>query len=118
MKSSGVRSDLAAGMPTGSVPASGTVVDLPPEPTSPPVGPVLPVEGVLSVLCGARDVVARASRVPLGDAGCDTLADVIAAAARLRCAADAVVLAAAAALEAARPGSGRTALLDRARVSK
>ena len=70
------------------------------------------------MLCGPRDVVARASRVPLGDADCDTLADVIAAAARLRCAADAVVLAATAALEAARPGSGRTALLDRARVSK
>ncbi len=56
--------------------------------------------------------------MPLGDAGCDTLADVIAAAARLRSATDAVLLAATAALEAARAGSGRTALRDRARVSK
>ena len=55
---------------------------------------MLAVEGVLSVLCGARDVVARASRVPLDDAGCDTLADVIDVASRLRSAADAVVLSA------------------------
>ena len=72
----------------------------------------------MSVLCGARDVVARASRVPLGDAGCDTLADVIDVASRLRSAADAVVLSATAALEAARPGSGRSALVGRARMSK
>ncbi|WP_423917266.1 HNH endonuclease signature motif containing protein [Candidatus Poriferisodalis sp.] len=77
-----------------------------------------PVEGVLSVLCGARDVVARASRVPLGDAGCDTLADVIDMASRLRSAADALVLSATAALEVARPGSGRSALVGRARLSK
>ena len=124
-------------MPTGSVPPSDAVVALPPalsspaEPVSPsavPVGPVLPsagpvgpvsaVVGVLGVLWGAREVVTRASRVPLGDAGCDTLADVIAAAARLRSATDAVLLAATAALEAARPGSGRSALVERARVSK
>ena len=72
----------------------------------------------MGVLCGARDVVARASRVPLGDAGSDTLADVIAAASRLRSATDALLLAATAALEAARPGSGRSALRERARVSK
>ena len=79
---------------------------------------MLAVEGVLSVLCGARDVVARASRVPLDDAGCDTLADVIDVASRLRSAADAVVLSATAALEAARAGSGRSALVGRARMSK
>ncbi len=79
---------------------------------------MLAVEGVLGVLCGAREVVTRASRVPLGDAGCDTLADVIAAAARLRSATDAVLLAATAALEAARPGSGRSTLRERARLSK
>ena len=83
-----------------------------------PVGPVSAVVGVLGVLWGAREVVTRASRVPLGDAGCDTLADVIAAAARLRSATDAVLLAATAALEAARAGSGRSALVERARVSK
>ena len=83
-----------------------------------PAGPVSPAEGVLSVLYGARDVVARASRVPLGDAGCDTLADVIDIASRLRSAADALVLSATAALEAARPGSGRCALVGRARMSK
>ncbi len=72
----------------------------------------------MGVLCGAREVVTRASRVPLGDVGCDTLADVIAAAARLRSATDAVLLAATAALEAARPGSGRSTLRERARLSK
>ena len=79
---------------------------------------VEPAGAVLSVLCGARDVVARASRVPLGDAGCDTLADVIDVASRLRSAADAVVLSATAALEAADAGSGRSALVGRARMSK
>ncbi len=83
-----------------------------------PVGPVLSVEGVLSVLCGARDVVARASLVPLGDAGCDRLGDVVDVASRLRSAADAVVLSATAALEAARAGSGRSALVGRARLSR
>ena len=88
-------------------------------PSAGPVGPVSPsVEGVLSVLRGARDVVTRASRVPLGDTGCETLADVIAVASRLRSATDAVLLAATAALEAARAGSGRSALRERARVSK
>ena len=84
-----------------------------------PAEPVPPVEGVLSVLCGARDVVARASRVPLGDADCDMLGDVVPdVASRLRSAADAVVLSATAALEAARPGSGRVALVGRARLSR
>ncbi|WP_428114724.1 DUF222 domain-containing protein [Candidatus Poriferisodalis sp.] len=157
MKRSDVRTDSAAGMPTGSMPASDAAVAAPPALSSPagpvslrvepveaasiavppvgpvslrvepveavslavpPVGPVLLVEGVLSVLCGARDIVARASRVPLGDAGCDTLADVIDVASRLRSATDAVVLSATAALEAARAGSGRTALVGRARLSK
>ncbi|WP_419922669.1 HNH endonuclease signature motif containing protein [Candidatus Poriferisodalis sp.] len=150
MKRADVRSDSAAGMPTGSVPAgpvpAGDAVAAmlpalsspvepaslrvkPAEPTSlrvepvppaepmPPVEPVSPVEGVLSVLCGARDVVARVSRVPLGG-GCDALADVIEVASRLRSATDAVVLSATAALEAARPGSGRCALVGRARMSK
>ena len=62
-------------------------------------------------------MVTRASRVPLGDTGCETLADVIAVAARLRSATDAVLLAATAALEAARAGSGRSALRERARLS-
>ena len=70
------------------------------------------------MLCGARDVVARASRVPLGDAGCDRLGDVVDMASRVRSAADAVVLSATAALEAARAGSGRSALVGRARLSK
>ena len=128
-------------MPTGSVapsdaavavpaaPAAGPVepigpVPLPDGPLPPsaipvePVGPVGPVKGVLSVLCGARDVIARASRVPLGDADCETLSDVVAVASRLRSATDVLLLAAAGALEAARPGSGRAALVERARVSK
>ncbi len=96
-------------------------VSLPVEPVGPvslPVGPVGPVEGVLSVLSGARDMVARASRVPLGDADCETLSDVVAVASRLRSATDVLLLAATGALEAARPGSGRAALVERARVSK
>ena len=109
------------------MPASDAAVTAPPALSSPaepallgvgPVGPVLSVEGVLSVLCGARDVVARASRVPLGDAGCDRLVDVVDVASRLRSAADAVVLSATAALEAARAGSGRSALVGRARLSR
>ena len=80
-------------------------------------GPAVPVESVLSVLCGARDVVARVSRVPLGGADSDVLAQVIAAGGRLRSAVEAVLLAATAALEAACPGSGRTVLRDQARVS-
>ena len=98
-------------MPTRSVPPA---LSSPVE----PVGQVLPVEGVLGLLRGAREVVARASRVPLGDAGCETLADVIVVTARLRSAADAVLLAATAALEAASVGSGRSALRERARLSK
>ncbi len=114
------------------MPASDAAVAAPPALASPvepaslrvePVSIAVPlragsVEGVLSVLCGARDVVARASRVPLGDAGCDTLADVVDVASRLRSAADALVLSATAALEVARPGSGRSALVGRARLSK
>ena len=105
MKRSDVRSDLAVGKPTGSEPPNVAVAAVPPspwssaEPVSFPVGPVV---GVLGVLCGARDVVARASRVPLGDADCETLADVSAAAAPLCSATDAPVLAVTAALEAKR----------------
>ncbi len=101
-------------MPTGSMSASDAAVAVPPVLSS----PVEPVEGVLSVLCGARDVVARASRVPLDNASSESLGDVVAVAARLRSAADALVLAATAALEAADAGSGRSALRERARLSK
>ena len=117
-----VESVLSVGPPT---PADGppTPADGPPTPAGGPLspggGPSLPsVESVLSVLCGARDVVVRASRVPLGGADCETLSDVIAAASRLRSATDALLLATTAALEAARAGSGRSALRERARVTK
>ncbi len=69
------------------------------------------------MVCGARDVVAGASRVPLGDASSDTLERVIAAAGRLCSAAEALLLNATAALEAFRAGAGRTALRDQARLS-
>ena len=114
MKRTDVRSDSVAGMPTGSMSASDAAVAVPPVLSS----PVEPVEGVLWVLYGARDVVARASRVPLDNASSESLADVVAVAARLRSAADALVLAATAALEAADAGSGRSALRERARLSK
>ena len=142
MKRSGIQSDSSAITPTGPVLKSpvpmgdaaaavlpalssqvepiSTAVPLRAGPVelAPPAASVPAAEGVLSVLCGARDIVARASRVRLADAGCDTLADVIDVASRLRSAADAVVLSATAALEAARPGSGRGALVGRARLSK
>ena len=141
MKSADIRSELAAGMPTGSMPEGEAAVAVSAG-LAPPVGPALaagsvlsPVElappavgpesstlplaagSVLSVLCGARDVVAGASRVPLVDADSETLTQVIAAAGRLRSATEALLLNAAAALEAARAGSGRTALREQARLS-
>ena len=55
--------------------------------------------------------------MPLGGAGADTLTQFVAEAARLRSAAQALLLAATAALEADREGSGRTALREHARLS-
>ncbi len=55
--------------------------------------------------------------MPLDDAPSDALTQVVAEAARLRSAAQAVLLGATAALEAARAGSGRTALREVARAS-
>ena len=55
--------------------------------------------------------------MPLGGAGGDTLTQFVAEAARLRSAAQALLLAATAALEADREGSGRTALREHARLS-
>ncbi len=116
-----IRSELAAGTPTGPMLADDAAMTVP-SPMASPVesdGPSSPsAERVLSVLFGARDVVTRASRVPLGGTDCETLSDVIAAASRLRSATDALLLATTAALEAARAGSGRSVLRDRARVSK
>ena len=88
-------------------------------PRSEPVGtgPGSSVGSVLSVLRGARRAVSEAARVPLGGAGGDTLTQFVAEAARLRSAAQALLLAATAALEANREGSGRTALREHARLS-
>ena len=145
MKRADVRSEAAAGMPTGLMPVDDAAVAPSPD-VAPAAGPVSPVESVLSrvelappavgsvlpaesvesvesagsvlsVVCGARDVVAGASRVPLDDADSDTLAQIIAAAGRLRSATEALLLAATAALEAGRAGAGRTALRDKARLS-
>ena len=81
------------------------------------IGPGSSVGSVLSVLRGARRAVSEAARVPLGGAGGDTLTQFVAEAARLRSAAQALLLAATAALEADREGSGRTALREHARLS-
>ena len=157
MKRADVRSEAAAGMPTGLMPVDDAAVAPSPD-VAPAAGPVSPVESVLSrvelappavgsvlpaesaesvlpaesaesvlpaesaesvesVVCGARDVVAGASRVPLDDADSDTLAQIIAAAGRLRSATEALLLAATAALEAGRAGAGRTVLRDKARLS-
>ncbi|WP_423922439.1 DUF222 domain-containing protein [Candidatus Poriferisodalis sp.] len=98
---------------------AGTV---PPAHSTPPTlvpasGPVLSAGSVLSVLRGARDVVARASLVPLEGASSDTLAQVVEQAERLRSAAQAMLLSATAALEASQAGAGRSALRERARQS-
>ncbi|WP_420443704.1 HNH endonuclease [Candidatus Poriferisodalis sp.] len=82
--------------------------------SAPPAESVL---SVLSVLRGARDVVARASLVPLEGASSDTLALVVEQAERLRSAAQAMLLNATAALEASQAGAGRSALRERARQS-
>ncbi|WP_419552320.1 HNH endonuclease signature motif containing protein [Candidatus Poriferisodalis sp.] len=98
-----VGTELAEAVPGRTVPA-GTV-------------PIRSVGSVLSVLCEARRAVSEAAGVPLGGAGSDTLTQVVAEAARLRSAAQALLLAATAALEADREGSGRTALREHARLS-
>ena len=85
--------------------------------STPPAESAPPAESVLSVLRGARDVVARASLVPLEGASSDTLALVVEQAERLRSAAQAMLLNATAALEASQAGAGRSALRERARQS-
>ena len=106
-------------MPAGAVtvePAGAVTVEPAGAVTVEPAGAVT-VESVLSVLCGARDVVAGASRVPLDGADSEALVRVVAAAGRLRSATEALLLNATAALEAMRAGSGRTALREQARLS-
>ena len=102
---------MADGMPSSTMPVSGPAVALV------PAGLLSRGEPVLSLLCGAREAVAEASRVPLADASSGTLTHVIAAAARLRSVTQALMLGAAAALEAKSAGSGRTVLRDQARMS-
>lgn len=75
------------------------------------------VEGVLLGLSSASGLVAMAARAPLAGAGCEALEQVIAAGGRLRSAVEALLLAATAALEADRKGSGRAALRNEARMS-
>lgn len=75
------------------------------------------VEGVLSGLSSASDLVAMAARAPLAGAGGEALEQVVAAGGRLRSAVEALLLAATAALEADRKGSGRAALRNEARMS-
>ena len=92
---------------------------VPPAELLPAASPAVPLLGggsVLSVLCGAREVVAEASRVSLCGESSETLNQVIAATARLRSVTQALLLGATAALEAKRAGSGRTALRDQARL--
>ena len=75
------------------------------------------VEGVLLGLSSASDLVAMAARAPLAGAGGEALEQVVAAGGRLRSAVEALLLAATAALEAERKGSGRAALRHEARMS-
>ncbi len=75
------------------------------------------VEQVVAGLDRAWELVAMASQAPLAGADGEVLARVVAAGGRLRSAVEAVLLAATAALEAGRTGSGRAALRERARLS-
>ena len=74
------------------------------------------VGDVLAGVCSARELVAMASQAPLEGAGEQALREVVAAGGRLRSAVEALLLAATAALEAARAGAGRAALRDEARL--
>ena len=126
MTQSDIRSDPEGTMPSGAEPACSPAAP-PTLPMSAPLiesvlpaesnGLVLPVESVVTVLGGARSAVTEASRVPLSDATSGTLTQIIEESARLRSAAQAVLLAATAALETKRAGSGRSALRDHARLS-
>ena len=75
------------------------------------------MDGVLTGLDGAQSLVAMASQLPLAGADDDVLAQVIAVGGRLRSAVEALLLAATAAMEASRTGSGRAALRNEARMS-
>ena len=124
-------------MPSGSEPVCSPAAPSTLPVCSPAVPPTLPVsapliesvlaaepdglvrwaESVVTVLGGARSAVTEASRVPLSDATAGTLTQIIEESARLRSASQAVLLAATAALEIQRAGSGRSALRDHARLS-
>ncbi|WP_420444930.1 HNH endonuclease [Candidatus Poriferisodalis sp.] len=121
-----IHGDPEGAMPSGAEPASSPVasstlsVSAPlNEPVLPeePNGLVLSAESVVTVLGGARSAVTEASRVLLNDATSGTLTQIVEESARLRSAAQAVLLAATAALETKRAGSGRSALKDHARMS-
>ena len=72
---------------------------------------------VLRGLQRARDLVALASQAPFDGADAEDLAQVIAVGSRLRSAAEALLLASTAALEAVQAGSGRAALRRNGRLS-
>lgn len=76
-----------------------------------------PVDEVLAGLAGAQRLVAMASRLPFAGADGEALARVIAAGGRLSSAVEALLLAATAAMEAGRVGSGRAALRNEVRMS-
>ncbi|MYI13369.1 MAG: hypothetical protein F4117_12515, partial [Acidimicrobiales bacterium] len=122
-----VRADLSADLPTdlpadlagGSAHLAGAGVRFPTagvDVDGAAAGGVV-VEGVLSGLSSASDLVAMAAQAPLADAGGEALEQVVAAGGRLRSAVEALLLAATAALEADRKGSGRAALRNEARMS-
>ena len=76
-----------------------------------------PVDEVLAGLAGAQRLVAMASRLPFAGADGEVLTQVIAAGGRLSSAVEALLLAATAAMEAGRVGSGRAALRNEVRMS-
>ncbi|MXY02203.1 MAG: hypothetical protein F4064_02580 [Acidimicrobiales bacterium] len=111
--------DLSADLAGGSAHLAGAGVRFPPagvDVDGAAAGGVV-VEGVLSGLSSASDLVAMAAQAPLAGAGGEALEQVVAAGGRLRSAVEALLLAATAALEADRKGSGRAALRNEARMS-
>jgi hypothetical protein len=75
------------------------------------------LDEVLAGLAGAQSLVAMASQLPLAGADGGVLSQMIAVGGRLSSAVDALLMAATAAMEAGRAGSGRAALRNEVRMS-
>ena len=110
-------SGAVPGVVPGGVPGVVLAAGLPGVEEATPDARVGTFADVLRGLGRARDLVALASQAPFDGADAEDLAQVIAVGSRLRSAAEALLLASTAALEAAQAGSGRAALRSNGRLS-